>query len=457
MRADARLLVVGPAALGAEVKRALPACRVKRAGSLLTALWAAGHEPFDGVLVSYGLGPRVRRFIPSLRQVRPELRVVVSLGAADEPSARALLDAGADEYILEPVTREDLETALLLGRVSVPAPPALQATAPAHADPHDADPAHAPAARAEDVEVPAASRLAPGPAAAPLTPSKLGESVAAALEQLVPLIAQLTQAQSVRIELDDVAVSTGPEQPAVLETPLLRDAVPVGRIELGPRSGGAYSPDEAARLATCAALVVAITDLVRDRQRWQNLALRDDLTGLPNRRFLSGRLEHVLGAARVARGRVTLVLLRVAGLDRVAAPEAGAVDELVLTDLSALLRRCTREYDTVVRYSHDTFALILADGEAPRAPGSQHPQDLASFGERLTRAAAQFELRAIGRPATGEVALYGSLACFPWDASAADDLTRVARQRLAQACAAATPQITLTAGTRPPPDTRAAE
>jgi len=456
MRADARLLVVGPAALGAEVKRTLPACRVKRAGSLLTALWAAGHEPFDGVLVSYGLGPRVRRFISSLRQVCPRLRVVVSLSAADEPSAPALLDAGADEYILEPVAREDLESALLLGRVSVPAPPALEASAPPRAAPHDAGSAHAPAAGAGDVETPAPSGPAPVSSAVPLTPSRLGESVTAALEQLLPLIAQLTHAQSARVELDEVAVSTGPEQPAVLAAPLLRDTVPVGRIELGSRCGGAYSPDEAARLAACAALVVATVDLVRDRQRWRNLALRDDLTGLPNRRFLLSRLEHVLGAARGARGRVTLALLRVAGLDRVGVPGAAETDELLLTDLAALLRRCTREYDTVARYTHDTFALILADGEAPRAAGSQHPQNLASFGERLKRAVAQFELRAIGLPSTGDVALYGSLACFPWDAGTPDDLIQVARQRLAQACAAATPQISLSAGTHAPPEARAA-
>jgi hypothetical protein len=49
MRGDARMLVIGPAALGSAVAEALPRCHPVGTEALLSGLWTAGHKEFDGV------------------------------------------------------------------------------------------------------------------------------------------------------------------------------------------------------------------------------------------------------------------------------------------------------------------------------------------------------------------------------------------------------------------------
>ena len=54
MRLDARIMVIGPPALGSAVAHALPRSRSMSAAGLLSGLWAVGQQEFDGVVVSLG-------------------------------------------------------------------------------------------------------------------------------------------------------------------------------------------------------------------------------------------------------------------------------------------------------------------------------------------------------------------------------------------------------------------
>ncbi len=126
MRGDADVLIVGPAALRAAVAEALPRCRSVAVDSLLGGVWTAGQQSFAGVVVAYMPGPRLLSALRAVRRVAPQARVVVAVPPAEEPNARQALDAGADEYVLEPLTRSELEAALQIA----PQPP-LDDDAPA--------------------------------------------------------------------------------------------------------------------------------------------------------------------------------------------------------------------------------------------------------------------------------------------------------------------------------------
>ncbi len=111
MRPDARLLVIGPPALGQAVSGAFPKSRSITAENLLAGVWTLGQGDFEGVVVSLGLGPEVASAVRNLRKVAPAARIIAAVDPSDEPAVRKVIEAGADDYVLEPVLREDLEEA----------------------------------------------------------------------------------------------------------------------------------------------------------------------------------------------------------------------------------------------------------------------------------------------------------------------------------------------------------
>jgi diguanylate cyclase (GGDEF)-like protein len=98
-------------------------------------------------------------------------------------------------------------------------------------------------------------------------------------------------------------------------------------------------------------------ELERQRQELERLALRDEVTGLGNRRFLRNRGAE-LGPALADS---SLLLL---GLDRfkeVNDSMGHAAGDAMLREMSARLLTCVRSNDTVVRLGGDEFALLLPD------------------------------------------------------------------------------------------------
>ena len=69
------------------VARALPNCDVALAEHALAGVWRTGQETFDGVCLSLSHGQKTFRAIRSLREIRPNARIVVACDAADEPAA----------------------------------------------------------------------------------------------------------------------------------------------------------------------------------------------------------------------------------------------------------------------------------------------------------------------------------------------------------------------------------
>ena len=66
MRGGARILVIGPTALGSAVAHALPRCQSVATDALLSGLWTAGQQDFEGVVVSLAAGRAALRAIHSI-------------------------------------------------------------------------------------------------------------------------------------------------------------------------------------------------------------------------------------------------------------------------------------------------------------------------------------------------------------------------------------------------------
>lgn len=401
MRGDARLLVIGPEPFRTAIGNALP--RTERTGTdnALAGLWQAGQQAFDGVLLALSGSRSALKVVRSLRRVAPQTRIVVVCSPADEPSARRAVAEGADEYVLEPVTRGDLEAALRMPSVRA----ALGAAPPAAPSWHE---------QARFVEV----------------LQHLHEGPQATLQRLAELLADLFEANYVAIELDDLTAGAGRPEAAVLHEPLLRQGVSVGAVAVGRRRHGTYSAGAAGRLADAARLIEAVVTVAQNQQRWQELAWTDEVSQVRNRRYCVRRLDELLTHCTSARAHLTVVLLDVDQLKTYNTRCGYDGGDALLREIGTLLTRCCRKTDLVARYGGDEFVLVLWDAEEPRVPGSRHPSEAAALAERWQRAIATEKFTRLGAGAPAAVSLTGGLASFPWDGTTREQLLRCADEVL---------------------------
>ncbi|MGD8453756.1 MAG: diguanylate cyclase [Phycisphaerae bacterium] len=401
MRSDARLLVVGSDSYRQAVGTALPRCRRVDTNNALDGLWQVGHGEFDAVLISLSVSRNTHKAIRSLRRVCPQARIVVSCPAADEPGARRALHAGADEYIIEPVTREDLETAL-----RIPSGGRIQPHAPV------IEPSWEEKAQFVDV----LRNLSQGPQAT--------------LARLVELLQRTFQVQYAAIRIDGLVATAGDTEPTVLEEPVLRQGAAVGAVSLGQHRHGPFPASAAVRLGDYARLVEVVVAVADERAHWQDLAWTDDLSRLRNRRYFERRLDELVGQCRRQRAHLTVLLFDIDDFKRYNDEYGHQTGDAVIREVACLLTRCSRESDLVARHGGDEFAVVLWDAEGPRVPGSRHPTELVALAERYRQMIGTHTFRCLGPHAPGPVTISGGMACFPWDGRSRTELLRAADEAL---------------------------
>ncbi|MBX9753891.1 MAG: EAL domain-containing protein, partial [Pseudomonadaceae bacterium] len=128
---------------------------------------------------------------------------------------------------------------------------------------------------------------------------------------------------------------------------------------------------------------LSITD-ISERQRYQKeierLAFSDELTGLPNRRLLSDRLQHAIAREQRERRFGALLFIDLDHFKTVNDSLGHPVGDTLLREVSARLAGCLRAEDTLARIGGDEFVVLLEaladnlEGAAERA---------AEIGEKL--------------------------------------------------------------------------
>ncbi len=93
--------------------------------------------------------------------------------------------------------------------------------------------------------------------------------------------------------------------------------------------------------------------------RMQYMALVDEITGLPNRRLLSDRLQQTLAKARRENQKVGLLYIDLDGFKVVNDSQGHAVGDMLLGQVAQRLRNRFRKSDTLARIGGDEFALVL--------------------------------------------------------------------------------------------------
>jgi diguanylate cyclase (GGDEF)-like protein len=97
------------------------------------------------------------------------------------------------------------------------------------------------------------------------------------------------------------------------------------------------------------------------RAHFEQLALEDGLTGLPNRRHFELQLQGLLDEVQAHGGEAYLVMIDVDKFKQINDGHSHTVGDTVLQAIAALIRQCVRDKDFPARLAGDEFVIIMRD------------------------------------------------------------------------------------------------
>jgi diguanylate cyclase (GGDEF)-like protein len=242
------------------------------------------------------------------------------------------------------------------------------------------------------------------------------------------------RASGVRLEFGAHHATAGdpPSQPVLVEAITIGDKAR-GNILVGSRPKVPYGRSDVEKLSLYASMIGRLFEAAQDRQRWQRLALTDDLSDLRNRRYLLQALSHLLRRAEAERFRLTLLILDIDDFKHYNDQFGHPVGDELIREIAKLLKECCRRHDIVTRLGGDEFAVVFWDAEEPREAGSQHPSNVLAILERVRNVLRHRDWHTLGPDARGRLTISGGLATFPWDARTPEDLLEEADKALLNA------------------------
>jgi diguanylate cyclase (GGDEF)-like protein len=166
--------------------------------------------------------------------------------------------------------------------------------------------------------------------------------------------------------------------------------------------------------------------------RVRQLAYRDGLTGVFNRRYFDSRMDDEVARAKRFGGGVSILMIDLDHFKKVNDEFGHMVGDDVLRAVSATFARQLRKVDVVCRYGGEEFAIIL--------PATQGASAVA-VGEKLRRAIANTTFAGVPFPVTISV----GIAEFPTHGITRDDIIRAADSALYNAKEAGRNQVCLAA------------
>jgi diguanylate cyclase (GGDEF)-like protein len=155
---------------------------------------------------------------------------------------------------------------------------------------------------------------------------------------------------------------------------------------------------------------------------FQHMAYHDELTGAWNRRYFNAFLADAMAAAAKRRRPVTVMVLDIDDFKVYNDNFGHAAGDDILRETARLLKSVIRQGDRVCRIGGDEFAVVFADIDGPREPGSMHPETVEQIARRFQDQICTMRFPKLGQDAPATLSVSAGLATYPWDGSDADSL-----------------------------------
>lgn len=223
--------------------------------------------------------------------------------------------------------------------------------------------------------------------------------------------------------LADLAERLGPRATTYRSAaifPLLRGDTLVGALAFYCEEGCGYSADEVRVLETISTHAAAAVHNALTFERTQESALTDNLTSLPNSRYMYSFFDQEKSRAQRHGYPLVLMMMDLDGFKKVNDTYGHHVGDEILRQIASVARGQLRSGDTLVRYAGDEFVAVLH-----RAT----PEIVVEMKARVQSAVEQFAYEV--RP--GRVARIGisiGFATYGQDGELIDELMEVADQRM---------------------------
>ena len=128
-------------------------------------------------------------------------------------------------------------------------------------------------------------------------------------------------------------------------------------------------------------VLMDVTAIRRSEERLLSDAVRDRVTGLPNRPLLLDRLSRAMRRAGGIRGSLYLLVIDVDRFRNINDAWGFETGDMLLNQMARRIGEMTEPEDTVARLSGDQFAVIV--------DATGRPRDITAFAERLRRMLAR--------------------------------------------------------------------
>jgi diguanylate cyclase (GGDEF)-like protein/putative nucleotidyltransferase with HDIG domain len=209
---------------------------------------------------------------------------------------------------------------------------------------------------------------------------------------------------------------------SALVCPLVFDGNLIGTLSLYHAEPGRFTDDHRRLLDRVAEQAAGVVNNSMVFEQTKRDSLTDNLTGLPNTRFMFVHLTRELARAERLATEVSLLVMDLDGFKEINDTYGHHVGDRALREVARVLRNGIRPYDICVRYAGDEFVVVLSGCGAQEA--DQKRRELQQAIEDIP-----FEVR------PGQMVKLGSsfgFAVFPHDGEAYETLLSTADQRMYQ-------------------------
>lgn len=204
---------------------------------------------------------------------------------------------------------------------------------------------------------------------------------------------------------------------AELCLPLISFGQPVGVLALTSARPNAFQDLDLNPLESVADICAAAIRNANYVERVRQLAYRDGLTGMYNRRHFEARIAEEIDRAQRYGGTVSVLMIDIDFFKRLNDDFGHLLGDQVLLQVSSLFSQYSRKIDVICRYGGDEFAIVLPETDATQAAGA---------AEKLRRKVHELQVPTVPRP----VSISIGIAEYPQHGGTRDELVTAADNAL---------------------------